>query len=1524
MAFLIYKNMKELLYFDKDGNSLNFQYNELSHRHEGKLYFAENSDDTFKTQAIYLFEKIPTFDYIDGTNIILDKFQLFNENGFIFNKSTILDLNITLVEASNNDPTFYSKWIYGTAIDQYFTLGSQIRFNQALLEFSNVNKVYTVIGSKKGAILILTSTDNQTFNTTYSAILSLPATYTDKTVSAVNTLQILNYIPPALTPTISDWSQPDFYTKLYDRKKMTVVNSKLNSKVITIKNNAIYDKVFYNFTCPTLTASSDLILELTLKTDLPLVYTSSLLFNSTSSALTEHRIDFGATVPVLLSNYAKFQVKNSALNNIFLTVSPIPFFNPLTQYTIDSQVIYNSKVYQCVQNYATTDTNTVLPTDTAFWGNQTFVIVNETLVNESISISETKLTTNVFTYTQEWNTNVDITLASAAEKYKDVFLSNGITLTYDSTNKLMAKLNYSSEWAEVAFYKNSVTPVNKIGSSQYETARVLEIEEQLEDEVNTDFSERFERRVVVTDLDEYGLYVDINGTDYHIPTHFIYTSGVIDLPQTVHYTLINFLLQNFVRLTELGINLYLDYTEQFTYYDTLKITAEYPNVPLTFAIRVGTTANYYIQHSELEILDIGNFMNININGKSYLETYDTSINNTIANWVTNNSDILSQYHIYVKASTNKILFTQKDITHKLSYTVSLGKSFLPAQNSYIITDYVKGNLGCLISANEVLNANALVSLENVSDFSTGQLMSINNSPYPLVNVEYNIIFLDPDRLGLSYQGPFWGTPQVGILNAFTSAFDSGFGYDPSAYNLTSSPTPAPLNYYNTVFGQNIFNSGYYDYLNNFVSTVVDYNSVEEISNNVYGTLDSAYSATSSILLTVREYIRKPRYNYQTDVQANIRWRWEDDQVPEMFYYDFSGTQLEQTGSYVYTGAKPLSKIILNDKPNRNLDYVSLSEKQQTIFPVVSYPLDYIDSETDITFEPEPVEIFIGFNSKEEGVKQQSMYIELIEDVEFKITPNISNNNIITFKHEVNTDGSLQASISLNINSTDNFFDKGLSVGQILQIFVTDTTNKKKQLLSYNNGKSFRIKFVYMRNIILEYIDTNYMTNESNVITNYPSTSLTTYMSTTFKVLPKQLAKIDLYGQTEIEDIRFKIELNNIGKNFYPQDIFIFKEYDINEKGIDWGFLNKKRKEMLLVKSDIYNYIGSYKSIINAINIFGYNDLELNEYYRNKNLASKDYGKLFKVEIPDIFDNTIEGYRETDYLIYSLPNPNYEGTNLFNLTYRITDNKGNNILLYSLDEVLIKLAGLKKWLQRNVIPITHKILDITGRADCVGEAIVQHNMNVNTRIHINSKLTPVNFDVNEAYLMPITSGSSVYNVVIDFNTQQSNNLPDYFTIKVRTYKTYKEWEVFSTYSIGDRITYYDKIYESNINFNKLNNPRKYENVLTWREDYTYIFGQLVKYNGRIYENVVNSNAPTPSPTPSAAVLSPYNNADWVEVTEWIEVNIKPVQTIDEFRKISNLLPFNFTVDKNIDPYITIDVTSDNGYGQIFTKTKYVQI
>jgi hypothetical protein len=526
------------------------------------------------------------------------------------------------------------------------------------------------------------------------------------------------------------------------------------------------------------------------------------------------------------------------------------------------------------------------------------------------------------------------------------------------------------------------------------------------------------------------------------------------------------------------------------------------------------------------------------------------------------------------------------------------------------------------------------------------------------------------------------------------------------------------------------------------------------------------------------------------------------------------------------------------------------------------------------------------------------------------------------------------------------------------------TNNTNQYNSYNTGSIFKIRQVFAKTIILDFFEPDDVLDfESTVVYDWPTTSKKTYLKATFKVIDREIARFFLYAQTEIEDVRFKINLTNIGKNIGPNEAFIFKEYDIIEGGVDWKYLNMKRKELLMNKNLIYHYVGAYKSIINAINFFGYNDLQLNEYYRNKIPTSKDFNKLFKVEIPDIFDNTVDGWNENDFLKHTFPNENFEETKLMNLTFDITDKEGTNILKYTIEEVTIKLQGLKTWLTKNIIPLTHKILDITGRGHFNAVNQVRHKVNDVRIFNIREDVTPITFRLNEAYLLPVNSGSTVYNCVIDFYSiipdlgeekplitynQQTYTpkpimdpessrpkpvLPDYYSIKIRTYKTYKEWVPFTTYKVGERVIYYNKLYESTVNSNKMNNPRKYEDVMEWETGNNYTVTDLVTYKRRAYTySGLGLNDVGTSP-----LFNNGDNKDWLDVTEWIEIDFEPVQTLTEFRNTKPaypagmsqstpypLLPYNFTIDSNLDPFVVIEVTSDNGYGGTYTDRKNYEI
>ena len=72
-------NHKNLIWYNKEGDYLNFRYSDTTDRFEGNILFHENSTDTFKTYGLYMFERILAFEYEVPDVLTLAKFQLFNE-----------------------------------------------------------------------------------------------------------------------------------------------------------------------------------------------------------------------------------------------------------------------------------------------------------------------------------------------------------------------------------------------------------------------------------------------------------------------------------------------------------------------------------------------------------------------------------------------------------------------------------------------------------------------------------------------------------------------------------------------------------------------------------------------------------------------------------------------------------------------------------------------------------------------------------------------------------------------------------------------------------------------------------------------------------------------------------------------------------------------------------------------------------------------------------------------------------------------------------------------------------------------------------------------------------------------------------------------------------------------------------------------------------------------------------------------------------------------------------------------------
>ena len=1510
-------NTQSLVFFDKNGNSLNFGWSTNQNCYTGELLFEENSSDTFKTLTIYTFEEVDPFDF-QLSGLSLDKFQLFNEYGFDFRTNPNTYSVVNSIEAVNDNINFYSKWINGKDIDKLFPIGSEFTFiskDTNLLDFNIDNKIYNVISNRSGSIMVISQVNNKNFSTYISTTYSVTA------ISGINAIGIKDYLI-GNSSSISSWSQPDFYQKLYNSIKsdgeriINVVNTNKNDGVYTA--NHIYNDNVYNswvINSNDIPSGSNFILEYDLLTQSPYIYKGNGLSCSNYIIKLNYIIipDFRAGYKIEVESHDplnKFTISN-------LTVASFSNFGvrDLSFYAKETQYLYNGVIYECITSYTQSATSSIYPDNSTYWSNKiSYIKINEKLLSQSnITNGSIRLLDNKFIYITSGNSASNITLNSFYETYKNYLLTDYIIPSIVTNDDLSSTLTLTSKfpdnYCDIKSYFDSITASNIISNNLKRNEFVFSVQETLINEENNNYSKLTNKSIRFENLNKYGFLFTINSQKYHTAAELTYENGLLDIQNTIQNTILKFSSDYSNELYNLGI--LLSYTHSIfasaSYIDNLVFNTLFPNTPLLLSVDTDNNNYQIIEDFYVEFYNIYNNLNITINNTKYGVQSATSsfiyVEPTIQNWVNTWASTLSNYGIIVNYGTgiysNNLYFSKTHVTNNIVIKIDCGKTSLPGEYFYNIVPINIENIGSIITSNSIGLINDSDSF-NQSNLSSGMIVGINGSNQVLDNMEYNILQVTNTSIILSYIGPF-----------------SGSDYNTPPLNSS----PYKLDSFNTTSFNGLTSSSYITQ-SSTSSIIKGYQSEYP---NQYGILDPLYKPIEGIWCKTRKFLRYPRDRYINQPSTQYVWSWESDDNPDIFMYDFSGNQLNNNGKLTYQGIKPLTNIHLNRAANLDITKIYDSSAQQTIFGSVSYTLEYYDSE-DVSTIPYALPVFLGYNSQNEGYSKSKLQLIYKENINFTLKTNL--NNIITFQNILDNFGNNTGKITINYNSTLSFlFDNNgnstcLKSGQDINIFINDTTNTNSKYISNNSGLSLNILEVYDKEIIVSYNDSIIFTNETTMITNFPKLGSVTYLSLQIKTIDKIIGRFDIYGQTEIEDIRYKTILDNLGNNINADDVFIFNEYDIKEQGYDWVYLNKKRKEMFMYKNEIFPYVGSYKAIINAIKYFGYNDLQLYEYYRNIDINSYEYGQLKKIEIPDIFNSNVKGWNESDYLINTYPNSKYDITNEFNLTYLITDKKGNNILNYSLDEVIIKLQGLKKWLDTNVIPVTHKILDITGRADFLDPIYIKHKSYKTTILNTTQTMSPIDFKINEAYLMPINSGSTVYNVHFDFYTYST--IPDYFTLKIKTYQTFPEWYPFNTYNLGDIVSYYEINYISNVNNNILNDPRKYTNTATWSIDYDYTAAQLTKYNGKIYEFIGTQSSLNYSySTPLNNVLF-ASQSIWSDITKWEIIDLQPVQSLSEFRLGNQIYPFNITVDSNLDPYIVCELTSDNNYGLIYTSKKNYEI
>lgn len=200
-----------------------------------------------------------------------------------------------------------------------------------------------------------------------------------------------------------------------------------------------------------------------------------------------------------------------------------------------------------------------------------------------------------------------------------------------------------------------------------------------------------------------------------------------------------------------------------------------------------------------------------------------------------------------------------------------------------------------------------------------------------------------------------------------------------------------------------------------------------------------------------------------------------------------------------------------------------------------------------------------------------------------------------------------------------------------------------------------------------------------------------------------IGELNMSAETEGEDERYRTFFTNFGipdPKYYDD---IFNDSELNDDLPNYSSINKHSKKMFLAYSEIFPYIGSYKALLNAVRLLGYEDeIFFKEWYKEIGNNSLDDSGYTSYEISGgstINKNTTSNLSVEERIhlkkmnwismVYRLNEEIDKAEDKFGFPTVITKVKNFNT------DKLAKLQSLKKWLEQYAIGVNCHITDISG-------------------------------------------------------------------------------------------------------------------------------------------------------------------------------------------------------------------------------------
>ena len=242
-----------------------------------------------------------------------------------------------------------------------------------------------------------------------------------------------------------------------------------------------------------------------------------------------------------------------------------------------------------------------------------------------------------------------------------------------------------------------------------------------------------------------------------------------------------------------------------------------------------------------------------------------------------------------------------------------------------------------------------------------------------------------------------------------------------------------------------------------------------------------------------------------------------------------------------------------------------------------------------------------------------------------------------------------------------------------------------------------------------------------------------------------IGTINLSAEAVGEDERYRTLFTNFGVPDPKTYQEIFNNTDLNEGNTDNILLNQNSKKLFLSYSEIFPYAGTYKALMNAINVLGYQDLLFKEWYKNLDPTTSQ-GKYTTLNLDygsSLNANTINNLTTSERV-------KLKKLNWVSMIYKINEQLESagidkydfptvkKVYGYNNADLIVKLAALRSWLEKYIIGLNCRIIEIGGEGVYFERYRLDSYSSYQTVLEWN----------NEKNIAPVVTNTSDDNILID--------------------------------------------------------------------------------------------------------------------------------------------------------------------------------